>query len=612
MKISKVLWRLIIYKPGVYLTVTILWTIATLMNLIPGQLIKIFFDNLTEAGPTKLSIGGIILAMFFTAILHAGLLTIAWIADIRSRFNISYLLRRNLLSELFQRPGAEVIEGSPGEAVSTFRDDVDMLEDASDWVIDTFAQAILIPAVIFILIRIDPRIAAYTVIPLIVVVLVARFATENIKHYRRASRKTTEKVTGMLGEVLGSVQAIQIANAEHHVIDHVRKLNDKRQEMAIKDRLFRGILGSVFANSATLGTGLILIVAAGAMQNGNFSIGEFALFVVYLQSLTFFSALFGDFLSQVQVARVSFDRLVDLAAGIKQLDKEDENVMIMSEALLAHNPIYITGDLPPISFKRKTGEDRLEILKVEGLTYKYPAKENGDEQLSGNGIEDISFEIKRGELVVITGRVGSGKTTVLRTLLGLIQVKEGKIQWNEKEVLDRAKFFIPPRCAYTPQIPHLFSDTLKENILMGLPSKETSIKNAIHQAVFEQDVNEMAEGLETIVGSKGVRLSGGQVQRTAAARMFVRDPELLVFDDLSSALDIETEQKLWERLFSEDVEETKFNNPTCLVVSHRRPALRQANRIIVLKNGVINDQGTLDQLLDRCEEMQRIWKGFAE
>src|SRR5688500_19999782 len=100
----------------------------------------------------------------------------------------------------------------------------------------------------------------------------------------------------------------------------------------------------------------------------------------------------------------------------------------------------------------------------------------------------------------------------------------------------------------------------------------------------------MAEGLDTVIGPRGVRLSGGQVQRSAAARMFVRDPELMVFDDLSSALDVETETRLWEQL-------GEHRSVTCLVASHRRAALQRATRIVVLEGGVVDDQGTLDGVL---------------
>jgi len=161
---------------------------------------------------------------------------------------------------------------------------------------------------------------------------------------------------------------------------------------------------------------------------------------------------------------------------------------------------------------------------------------------------------------------------------------------------------VPPRVAYTPQVPVLLSDTLRENVLLGVPDEPERLARAIRCAVLERDMAEFPNGLDTPIGVRGMKLSGGQVQRTAAARMFVREPELLVLDDISSALDVETEQLLWQRLFDED------ERQTCLVVSHRRAVLERADQILVMEHGQLTARGTLAELLETSEEMQRLYR----
>src|SRR5206468_11597139 len=125
------------------------------------------------------------------------------------------------------------------------------------------------------------------------------------------------------------------------------------------------------------------------------------------------------------------------------------------------------------------------------------------------GIASVDLRLPRGTLTVVTGRVGAGKTTLLRTLLGLLPREAGEIRWNGHVVDDAASFLVPLRCAYTAQVPRLFNETLKQNILLGLPEDPAALAAAIRGAVLEYDVQALEEGLETSVGTRGVKLSGG-------------------------------------------------------------------------------------------------------
>ena len=214
--------------------------------------------------------------------------------------------------------------------------------------------------------------------------------------------------------------------------------------------------------------------------------------------------------------------------------------------------------------------EALETLRVEGLTVRHPCGDGAPDA----GIEDVSFELARGTLTVVVGRIGAGKSTLLRALLGLLPLDGGEIHWNGRRVDDPATFLQPPRAGYTPQVPGLLSATLRENVLLDWPATPEEVDRAVHAAVLERDVAEFPEGLDTLIGVRGRRLSGGQAQRTALARMLVRRPELLVMDDVSSALDVETEQLLWQRLFVEPVGAPMLHRPVSRPVGGRTPPLQ--------------------------------------
>jgi ATP-binding cassette subfamily B protein len=581
---ARLMLRLIRNQPWLYLANAIGWTVIWCLAFVPALAVRTFFDAISGQEAASFSVRTLVVIMLAYG---AGYIVIMWLAmwnDAHFMFRVGAQLRRNMLGRIFEMPGAQALDQSPGEAISRFREDVDEVEETLSWTVDILGILLFAAAALALLVSIDARVTLFVFAPTIVVIWLAAQARQRVRRYREAAREATGRITDALGETFSSVQSIKVSGAEASMVNHFRGLNDARRIAMVRDAVLTAVLESLFWNTVNIGTAVILVVAAQSMSAGTFTVGDFALFVYFLGSFSEGVFVLGLFVGRYQQATVSFGRMAVLLRGAparrlaSPVDLGLKEAATMQELSLA--------DVEP-----------LEELRVEELTYVYP---NTDA-----GIHQVDLVVPRASFTVVTGRIGSGKTTLLRAVLGLLPAREGVIRWNGRVVEHPAEFFVPPRSAYTPQVPRLFSLSLRDNLLLGRGDTDSRLHEAIRAAVLDPDIESMPAGLGTMVGPLGVRLSGGQVQRSAAARMFVRQPELLVFDDLSSALDVETERLLWQRLFAEQPK------ATCLVVSHRRPALQQADQIVLLEGGRVSGTGTLEELLEENAEFRRLWEREA-
>jgi len=537
-------WKIGMFRSRLWLATWIGWTLFFLTPLMSGWLLKLIFDALsTDASVTAMLVG-----LGLTEMVRWILFGFAIWVVIRWWHAATTMIHTNLLhaQTVSGGPRAAKLPSSPSEAISRFQQDTrDVLVWTDSW-LDGFGSIAFGVVALIVMATINLGAALVALIPIVIVTVLTRKVTPQLHRARADDRQATSEVTSFLGEAFTGMLAFRLAGKEQAALTRLDTHMAHRRTTAVRDKVLDQTVSGLASATTDVTIGLTLLALVPAVRSGDFTTGDLALFVAYAIELRTVPAYIARIITSREQAIVSFGRLGELVAA----DRPDDVVA----------PAHVT---------------------VQQLTSTYDDTDVG--------IHDVSFDLRAGSFTVVTGGVGSGKSTLLRALVGL-EPSTGSVQWNDAAVHDVAAWFVPPNSAFLPQVPSLFSESLADNICLG--RDDVRLVEVLEQTTLNEDLSEMPDGARTTVGSRGLRLSGGQAQRVATARALLSEPELLVVDDLSSALDVKTERALWDHL-------RMAGTSTVIAVSHRQFVIDQADQVIRMEGGRIESIERRNPATDR-------------
>ncbi len=365
----------------------------------------------------------------------------------------------------------------------------------------------------------------------------------------------------MNDQVLESVAGIRVIRA------YVQERMDEKRFADITEDVFRKNLAvarmdALFEPTIRLCVGLSYVIGLGygiyLVFHNDITLGELVSFNMYLGMMIWPMFAIGELINIMQ-------------RGSASLDRVNETLNVQPDVQDAAHPVSVS---------------RPESITMKDVTFRYPTS-------TVDNLSHMSLELKRGETLGVVGRTGSGKSTLLKQLLHEYPTGSGDILISGTRLEDISIEQLHSWIGYVPQEQILFSKSVRENIQFGKPgADDDDIMEAIRTAAFDQDLGTLSDGLDTLVGEKGIALSGGQKQRVSLARAFIGEPDILVLDDALSAVDARTEARIIENI------RRKRSGKTTLISTHRLSAVEHADRIVVLEQGRIIEEGTHSELLE--------------
>jgi len=509
--------------------------------------------------------------IFSISIIHYILNIVATVERAYMNYRIEYEVRKKLFSHILSLDEYIFTKYSQGDILARFVDDI---SEKIAWFscsgVFRFIQAVFtIIAVLFFMFYTNFKLAVVSILPLPLLLYITTHFKSIISNKFDLLQKSISEIYDFLEISLSGIRVIKANSKEKNFVKKFDELNLIQMEKAIDAEKKQVLMRYLFFATGTLSVMMVYFFGGiNAISRGDITIGDIVSFQVYTFMLIFPVSDVSQFFVSGQRAKTSIKRI-------------DEIFNFKSSLILPDKPLKLSNSIEKIFLKDLS-------LKIN----------------ENYVIKKINLEIERGKKIAVVGKIGSSKTILLKTISRLIEFSNGIFTVNSIDVrkIDLNEYY--SKIVYISQEPYIISDTILNNITLYKSYEKSEISKVIEICQLEKDISAMPKGLDTIIGNKGMSISGGQRQRISLARSLLKRPEIIIMDDSTNQMDLNTEKNFWDLFFKE------FKDTTLIYVTHRIRSIEKSDFVVVMDRGEIVEMGRHVDLIDRNELYVKIYHQF--
>ncbi len=518
---------------------------------------------------------GISFAAGFFVIGFAGFLLYVVFQSIRAWMNVrlEWAFRQDAFDRITSKGPDFFNRFRTGDLVTRMTDDVAMKLSwfACSGIFRLYEALLAITFIVIMMVGIDPMLTLWTAGPLpLLIVIFFRSSSLLDRRYDRL-QKQISRVNDLVESCFSGIRVVKAYVREAGQRAKFDDVTESRRRAEIKSVRATTVIDSLY--NCIWQFGVVIVLAAGGYNviHNDFTLGSLAAFIYYVVWLVFPMFDVGQYLVKSRQSAVSIGRLMEIGDVLPMVSDKGTR--------------HVNGH-----FDRS--------IRFEGVHFRFPGGER-------SVIDNVDMEIEAGKTIAVVGRVGAGKSWLVRMIPRLVDPTDGRITLGGSDLREFPLEALREKIGYVPQDPALFSDTVRENILFGRSDiPEALLEWAVDVSQLREDLETFPKGMETPIGTRGMSISGGQKQRLALARALVRRPKVLILDDCTSALDASTEAALWEKLHE------VMPGITSILITHRPDTLQRADKIYVLDDGRVVERGNHRELIARKGDYARIYSRF--